>query len=268
MSPDASSSSSSTSSTSSTSGVTVVLVHGAWHGAWCWAGLQAELDRRGVPSYAVDLPGHGVSTQPAGGLADHVAHVDAVLARLVDSRAVTGPVVLVGHSYGGAVVAGVTLPDGLVDAAVFVAAYAPLAGECVNDIVRAHRSADTALADAMLFHEDGCSTLDPAGAATALYGESPDLARRAAVARLGPHRMTTFREPLATSLLGSVPTLYVRCSLDRAVPLSQQDACAERCDEVVTLDADHSPFLSAVDDLASIIERVALEGVALEGAGR
>ena len=41
----------------------IVLVHGAVHGAWCWAALQTELDRRGVPSYAVDLPGHGASTE-------------------------------------------------------------------------------------------------------------------------------------------------------------------------------------------------------------
>ena len=46
----------------------IVLVHGAWHGAWCFAALQAELDKRGVPSYAVDLPGHGISDRPLGDL--------------------------------------------------------------------------------------------------------------------------------------------------------------------------------------------------------
>ena len=46
----------------------ILLVHGAWHGAWCWAALQAELDRRGVASWAVDLPGHGLSTEPLGDL--------------------------------------------------------------------------------------------------------------------------------------------------------------------------------------------------------
>ena len=57
---------------------TVVLVHGAWHGAWCWSALQAELDRRGVPSLAVELPGHGTEpihlrfgpTTPPEGAAD------------------------------------------------------------------------------------------------------------------------------------------------------------------------------------------------------
>ena len=76
----------------------ILLVHGAWHGAWCWATLQAELDRRGLPSYAVDLPGHGLSTLPLGDLHGDAGHVASVLAGFDDE------VVLVGHSYGGAVV--------------------------------------------------------------------------------------------------------------------------------------------------------------------
>ena len=80
----------------------VVLVHGAWHGAWCWAALQAELDRRGVPSLAVDLPGHGASPEPIGGLHDDAAAVTALLDHLASGAA--GPITLVGHSYGGAVI--------------------------------------------------------------------------------------------------------------------------------------------------------------------
>src|SRR4051794_4678303 len=76
----------------------IVLVHGAFHGAWCWAALQTELDRLGVPSYAIDLPGHGASTAP---LEDLHGDADAV-ARLLE--AIDDEVVLVGHSYGGAVI--------------------------------------------------------------------------------------------------------------------------------------------------------------------
>ena len=73
--------------------VTVVLVHGAWHGAWCWSALQAELDQRGIASIAVDLPGHGASTAPLGDLHGDAAAVAAVVDRI------DGDVVLVGHSY-------------------------------------------------------------------------------------------------------------------------------------------------------------------------
>ena len=48
----------------------ILLVHGAWHGAWCWAALQAELDpARRAPRGPIDLPGHGLSTEPLGDLA-------------------------------------------------------------------------------------------------------------------------------------------------------------------------------------------------------
>ena len=70
---------------------TVVLVHGAWHGAWCYASLQHALDELGIPSYAVDLPGHGASLLPPTDLLGDAAHVAAVLDRI------DGPVVLVGQ---------------------------------------------------------------------------------------------------------------------------------------------------------------------------
>jgi len=50
----------------------IVLVHGAFHGAWCWERLRAVLDERALPSIAVDLPGHGDSAAPLGDL-----HADA-----------------------------------------------------------------------------------------------------------------------------------------------------------------------------------------------
>ena len=47
-------------------GPTVVLVHGAWHGAWCWEPVVEGLARRGVAALAVDLPGHGADPGPLG----------------------------------------------------------------------------------------------------------------------------------------------------------------------------------------------------------
>src|SRR3954471_17117003 len=76
----------------------IVLVHGAWHGAWCWDQLLPLLDAAGVEAVALDLPGHGGSAEPFG---DLHADADSVRHFLDDGE---GPVVLVGHSYGGAVV--------------------------------------------------------------------------------------------------------------------------------------------------------------------
>src|SRR4249920_292329 len=95
----------------------VVLVHGAWHGAWCWEPVVDGLCARGIDVVAVDLPGHG---EDRGTLTD--LHGDAARVREVLDQ-LEAPVVLVGHSYGGAVIteAGVH-PN--VHQLVYVAAFA------------------------------------------------------------------------------------------------------------------------------------------------
>ena len=77
---------------------TVVLVHGAFHGSGYWAPTLKGLADRGIPAVAPDLPGHGADTRP---LADLYGDVDAIT-EVLDT--ISGPVVLVGHSYGGAII--------------------------------------------------------------------------------------------------------------------------------------------------------------------
>lgn len=225
----------------------VVLVHGAWHGGWCWAPLQAELDRRGVASFAPDLPGHGTSPEPLGDLTAHVDHVRALLGRLHRD------VVLVGHSYAGAVVSGAS--DALTPAStvVYVTAYALTEGESVNDVIRADPPSTTHLRDAFVRGPDGTATLDPGLAGPLFYARCPPAAASAAVARLGPEAMANFTQPAPADPFGRHRTVYIRCTDDAVIPLAQQNSGARRCDHVVSLDADHSPFVSATAELADAI---------------
>jgi pimeloyl-ACP methyl ester carboxylesterase len=225
----------------------VVLVHGAWHGAWCWAGVQAELDGRGVPTLAVDLPGHGASTLPFTDLAGDAAHVADVVARA------GRPVVLVGHSYGGAVIGEAGGP-GDVRALVFVAAFCLDSGESVarqTDV-----SYPPTLAAAATVRAEGLLTIDPAQATASFYAECPSPAAEAAVARLGPQPVATFVQPATVAAWHDRPSTYVLCSRDNAIHPLHQAAMSERCGEVVTLDADHSPFTSATTAVVDVIERV------------
>ena len=81
-----------------------VLVHGAWHGAWCWAGVIGQLEAAGDQAYAVDLPAHGGDRlDPA--LATRALYVDCVV-RFIEERNLRN-VVLAGHSLGGMTIAGV-----------------------------------------------------------------------------------------------------------------------------------------------------------------
>jgi pimeloyl-ACP methyl ester carboxylesterase len=244
----------------------VVMVHGAWHGGWCFSDLQTHLDRRGVASYAVDLPGHGTSTAAPTDLHGDGGHVAGVVRSITTRHRL--PVVLMGHSYGGAVVGDALSPDLMecVAAVVYVAAFALLPGEAVNDIVRAYRVDDLPLGAAIRMGHDGTSTLDPQLAVTALYGTTDPALIDAAIARLEPQAMVNLSQPVrhspfdGTDPTGRPRTIYVRCLRDRAVPPIQQDAMAPRCDEVITLDVDHCPHLSAPQDLAAILTRMATGG--------
>lgn len=233
----------------------VVLVHGAWHGAWCFSALQSELDRRGVPSHALDLPGHGASTEPLGGFDDDVEAVRRFLGILHD-RGIPSPV-LVGHSYGGAVVSAAAAEGTSVDALVYVAAFALRQGESVMSAMGSFPRHDVALGAAIRMRDDGTSVLDPVLAGPALYGSCSPAISMAAIERLTPQPMATMAAELTASALGRLHSTYVVCSEDRAVHPVHQRIMAERCTDSVTLETDHSPFVSMVAETADILENCA-----------
>ena len=110
------------------------LIHGAWHGAWCWERLVPELERRGHRAVAVDLP----CDDPAPGIMDN--------ARLVaDALAAAGAgedVVVVGHSLGGVVAPVVPLLRP-VKRVVFLAALIPRPGRSLGEVLGAEPDATT-----------------------------------------------------------------------------------------------------------------------------
>lgn len=240
----------------------LVLVHGAWNGAWCWAAVQAELDRLGMPSWAIDLPGHGTSPEPLADLHSDARCVTEVIERLGDQ------VVLVGHSYGGAVISQVAEWSGSIAHMVYVAAFVLMPADSMRSIsaLEGVPEEPPSLLGAARRREGHLLHLDPIAAVPALYGHSPQAVQRAATARLGPQPVATFTQELVSGT-GSgpaarhrPPSTYVRCSDDRCVPLSHQDAMAVGCDTVLTLNSDHCPMLSVPVELAAILASVATGG--------
>jgi pimeloyl-ACP methyl ester carboxylesterase len=236
----------------------VVLVHGAWHGAWCWAALQADLDRRGIASIAIDLPGHGASSLPLGDLHGDAAHVVAVLEHLDrDQRGDEGGgIVLVGHSYGGAVITEAAASCPSVKHLVYLTAFALNDGESVRLVRSEMPRAETLLSSASRPHTEGTTVIEPSLAQAALYGCCPDGVAAAAIARLDPQPIATFLQPVSGSPRSVMPSTYVCCELDEAISIVHQRLMAERCDRVVTLRTDHSPFASMPEATADIIESI------------
>ena len=143
---------------------TVVLVHGACHGAWCWEKVVAGLTDRGIPSVAIDLPGHGASPEPLGDLAADAAALRACLDGIDRS-------VVCGHSFGGAVVTEGAAGHPGVHHLVYITAFALAPGE--STMAAAPEGGDqdtpTKLGDAIRFADDGTMTFQGPAAVDALY---------------------------------------------------------------------------------------------------
>jgi pimeloyl-ACP methyl ester carboxylesterase len=228
----------------------IVLVHGAFHGAWCWDRLRRVLDERSLPSIAVDLPGHGSSTLPLGDLQADAHHVAKLLADIDDE------VVLVGHSYGGGVITEAAGHADNVGHLVYVAAICADVGESVARSVVVEDLPRPELNDALVV-ADGIITVDPERAESVFYHDCEPADVATAIERLSPQKSASLTQPVTVAAWRTVPSTYILCREDRAIPAALQAVLAKRCNSVVELDASHSPFLSMPEAVADILEPLA-----------
>jgi len=219
---------------------TLLLVHGAWGGSWCWRDLLPVLDHHGVAFRTVDLPSSKLKAAPTTGLVDDADEVERA------AQTIAGPIVLVGHSYGGAVVAEAATAISNLERVVFIAALVPHPGQSATDASREVR-VRTLLDEAMLVEGDHLR-LDPTLVARALYNHCDSDTSTWATSQLSTQTIRSFRSPRSSSDL-VVPTRYIRCDDDFAVDGSLQESMAGRCDESISLHSDHSPFLSHPEEL-------------------
>jgi pimeloyl-ACP methyl ester carboxylesterase len=222
---------------------TYVLVHGAFGGAWCWRDLTIEFDRRGVAWRTIDL----ASSHDVGDGTSDLENDAAMVAALANTL---GPVVLVGHSYGGAVISDAASRVADLLGLVYIAALVADPGHSASDTAR-EVLVRTELDDAMVV--DGpFLRLDPAKAASALFAESSMETQAWAIDHLGRQTRASFRAsrqwPDST-----VPRLYILCRQDRAIDPSLQALMAAKCDAVAELNSDHSPYLSHPFVLSDLI---------------
>ena len=231
----------------------VVLVHGAWHGAWCWEPVQQRLRAHGVESIAIDLPGHGDDPRELTDL-----HGDADSVQSVLDGEPENSVVLVGHSYGGAVITDAG-DHAAVRELVYVTGYVLDAGESLvgAEIEEAESQGVPAVApallDGMTIHDDGTSTLPDAVVANVMYNECDEATKRWAVQNVGAQSLAiSTQSPRAIAWL-TIRYTYVVCERDRVILPAFQRILASRCTEVVSLSADHSPFASAPDSLTEVL---------------
>jgi len=226
----------------------LVLVHGSYHGAWCWDRLAPELERLGHRVMAVDLP---VSDPAAGGS----EYADAIEAQVDWSE----PPVLVAHSSSG-LVAPIVAARRPVRQIVFIAAMLPKPGMSANE-QRAAEPIDgpTPLTTAEWTDlGDGVWSVGPNTAREMFFPDAAPADAAWATAQMRPQAYRVMNE--ITPLMGwpDVQSAYIVCREDRATnPEWGRRAARERLGvEPVEIDGGHSPFITRPMELAALIDSI------------
>lgn len=221
---------------------TIILVHGFWGGAAHWSKLIIELARRGYTKIrAVEIP--------LTSLADDAERTRKMIAQ------VNGPVLLVGHSYGGAVITEAGNQPNVVGL-IYIAAFAPDTGESPGAITQEHLPAAAPNlspdSDGYLwlkpeaFHESFCQDLTPDEGLVMSVTQKAPLA-------------STFGDTVTNPAWRNKPSWYQISSEDRMIAPANQLRMSARLGarKVITLAASHASLASRPIEIAGLIDEAA-----------
>ena len=268
----------------------VILIHGLWHGSWCWSLVTGQLAARGVQSVAVDLDGHGLgarrpaaawarpfdaaafASEPSAVAGVTASSAAATLVRQIEQIGGGEPCVVVAHSMGGIVAtAAAEQAPALFAQIVYVSAFAPVLGlpateylaypENEGERVRRLLRADPAVVGALRI--DTGERAGHAAIRETFYNDVGEATATAAISMLtcdGPAGIAAEAFAVTGDRYGSIPHSYVVCANDNVVPGALQrrfvreiDTVSAKPTTVRELDSSHSPFLSRPTELAAII---------------
>lgn len=228
---------------------TYVLIHGAWHGSWCWDKVVPLLRKEGHKVEAPDLPGHGRDKTPISEISLQ-AYVDRVCQIL---NAPSEPVILVGHSMGGLVITQTAeyRPE-KIKVLVFLAAVLPRNGESLLQLTGGDTEA-LILPNLIMAEDQSYTTVRDEGIKEVFYGDCSDEDVARAKSLLGPEASAPLVTPVNTSeqKFGRVRRVYISCLRDKTITPALQEKMykALPCEKVIPMDTSHSPFFSAPEKL-------------------
>ena len=228
---------------SHTMGPTIVLVHGAWADATGWYDVTRLLQDGGFNVVAVQ-----------NSLFSFAQDIETTK-RLIDAQ--RGPIVVVGHSYGGAVMSAAASGNPNVKALVYVAAFAPDQGETVGGLLQKYP--DLGLGGALRPDAAGFLYIDPAQYPKVFANGLPDKQAQAFATEQKPVAGSALGEPLTVQpAWRSAPTWFVVATEDRAINPDLERFMAKRMNAKVSeIRSGHLAFISHAPEVARIIESAA-----------
>jgi len=230
---------------------TYVLIHGAWHGSWCWDKVVHLLKGKGHKVEAPDLPGHGKDPTPIQNVSLQ-AYVDRVC-KVLDAQ--SEPVILVGHSMGGIVIsqAAEYRPE-RIKTLIYLTAFLLQNGEFLLQIAQGDTEG-LVLPNLIMAEDQSHATVKEEALKEAFYGDCSDEDVARAKSLLVPQAAAPFATPISITEknFGRIPRIYIECLRDKAISPSIQKKMytALPCRRVITMDTSHSPFFSAPETLAT-----------------
>jgi pimeloyl-ACP methyl ester carboxylesterase len=220
----------------------IVLVHGAFADASSWNKVIPILQGDGYTVTAVQIP--------LSSLSDDVA----VTKRVLDGQ--TGPVVLVGHSWGGAVITAAAAGKKNVKSLVYVAAFAPEAGEVVTAPAANYSAPE--LNSVLKPDEAGFVYIDRARFHDAFARDLPEADTRIMAVTQKPINGKSFGETMPAAAWKTIPSWYIVSTEDHAINPDLERYYAKRIGATTTeIKASHVPFLSHPKEVAHVIEAAA-----------
>jgi pimeloyl-ACP methyl ester carboxylesterase len=234
-----------------------LLIHGAWHGAWCWDKTAAALRAAGHDVTAIDLPSHGDDPTPAAEVT-----LDSYVERIGQAlETIDGPAIAVGHSMGGIAItaAAEAFPDQIAKL-VYLTAFLPRNGESL--LALEGRNPKPSVPPALIISEtEPTATLQDDLIVPLFFHDCTPQDQQMAKGRLTPQSLA----PMSTELVltperfGSIQRIYIECTDDRAISLELQRDMhgTSGVHAVLSLDASHSPFLSMPEALADQLASLA-----------
>lgn len=239
---------------------TYILIHGAWHGAWCWYKVVPEMAKMGYKAIAIDLPSHGKDT----------THPEIVTFRMYVDKVkeiannINGEVILVGHSMSGTVISQAAEELGIhkVNKLVYLDAFLPKNGESVSTLAglifqTLPQETDTTK---ITFRKGIVS--DPSGKTRSFKPEVADFVfyhdckkedRELAHNNLCKQAVEPLGAPVSVtdSIYGQIPKYYILCTEGKDLDKSLLPTRV-KCEKLIKISTSHSPFFSRPKALAKI----------------